>query len=162
MSVVHALGIFGLFFPDGVFTTFSLGARHISSGEDKMIVSARVLVIAIDIRLPAFAEDCRQQQRHGHEAPSAPCLPCSGKRYDAVSFHVIAKAFWKPPMSVAMSSVRRILQQCSTAFLSLSARSCKFSSLGSGLSMSSPVHQVPSTSPMNCIALLQIDLTLVS
>ena len=61
-----------------------------------------------------------------------------------------------------LSSVRRILQKCSTAFFSLSARSCKFSSLGSGLSMSSPVtlfhgvHQVPSTSPMNCIALLQI------
>ena len=58
-----------------------------------MIVSARVLVIAIDIRLSAFAEDCRQQLRDEHEAPSALCLPCSGKRYDAISFHLIAKAF---------------------------------------------------------------------
>ena len=58
-----------------------------------MIVSARVLVIAIDIRLSAFAEDCRQQLRDEHEAPSALCLPCSGKRYDAITFHVIAKAF---------------------------------------------------------------------
>ena len=102
MSVIHAqtlrhyshsVGIFSLFFPDGVFTTFSLGVRHFSSGEDKMIVSARVLVIAIDIRLSAFAEDCRQQLRDEHEAPSALCLPCSGKRYDAITFHVIAKAF---------------------------------------------------------------------
>ena len=92
-KTLFALGIFGLFFPDGVFTTFSLGVRHISSGEDKMIVSAQVLVIAIDIRLSAFAEDCHQQLRDGHEAPSALCLPCSGKRYDAISFHVIAKAF---------------------------------------------------------------------
>ena len=102
MSVIHAqtlrhyshsVGIFSLFFPDGVFTTFSLGVRHFSSGEDKMIVSARVLVIAIDIRLSAFAEDCHQQLRDGHEAPSTLCLPCSEKRYDAISFHLIAKAF---------------------------------------------------------------------
>ena len=74
-KTLFALGIFGLFFPDGVFTTFSLVVRHISSGEDKMIVSAQVLVIAIDIRLSAFAEDCHQQLRDGHEAPSTLCLP---------------------------------------------------------------------------------------
>ena len=67
-----------------------------------------------------------------------------------------------------LSTVWLSRQRCWTAFFNLSAKSCKFSSLGSGLSMSSPValfhgiHQVPSTSPMNCIALLQIDLTLSS
>ena len=39
-KTLFALSIFSLFFPDGVVTVFSLGVRHISSGEDKMIASA--------------------------------------------------------------------------------------------------------------------------
>ena len=39
-KTLFELGIFGLFFPDGVVTVFSLSVRHISSGEDKIIASA--------------------------------------------------------------------------------------------------------------------------